>query len=166
MLGYVVATGRGAGDRLISDVGLALRASGRRIAGAVQENVDVDPAHKCRMDLHILTGKDVVRISQDLGALSKGCRLDPDGLERAVGLVAAGLEAGADLLVINKFGKQEMDGRGFRPLMGEALSRGIPVLTTVNSANIAGFEAWADGLAMQLPEEKAAVLDWCKAQLG
>ena len=35
------------------------------------------------------------------GTLSRGCRLDADGLERAVGLVGAGLERGAALLIVN-----------------------------------------------------------------
>ena len=164
MLGYVVATGRGAADTLMREVAMALRASGLRVAGAVQVNVDIDPSKKCQMDLHILSGESVVRISQDLGALSRGCRLDPNGLEQAVGLVAAGLDAGADLLVVNKFGKQELDGRGFRPLMGEALTRGVPVLTAVNGGNVNGFEAWAEGMATRLPQDAAAVIDWCRAQ--
>lgn len=164
MLGYVVATGRGAADDLMREVALSLRASGLRVAGAVQVNTETDPSRKCQMDLHILSGQNVVRISQDLGALSRGCRLDPNGLEQAVGLVAAGLDAGADLLVVNKFGKQELDGRGFRPLMGEALTRGVPVLTAVNRGNVQGFEAWAEGMATRLPDDRETVLDWCRAQ--
>ena len=126
MLGYIVAEGRGAGDLLLAEVAAALRSSGVPLAGAVQVNLDNDPSRKCDMDLHILSGQDVVRISQDLGALSQGCRLDPMGLENAVGLVAAALDKAPALLIVNKFGKQELDGRGFRPLIGEALARGIP----------------------------------------
>ena len=42
----------------------------------------------CQMDLHILTGNNVIRISQNLGTLSSGCRLDPEGLANAVGPAA------------------------------------------------------------------------------
>ena len=161
MLGYVVADGRGAADLLIRDVALRLQAEGMRLAGAVQVNPEVDRDRKCHMDLHILSGSDVVRISQDLGALSQGCRLDPDGLERAVGLVAAALDNGADLLVVNKFGKQEIDGRGFRPVIGEALSRGTPVLVAVNPGSLDAFLAYAEDLAQPLPPEATAITDWC-----
>ncbi|HCK08169.1 MAG TPA: 3-dehydroquinate dehydratase, partial [Rhodobacter sp.] len=37
-------------------------------------------------------------------------------LEQAVGLVMISLaQQKSDMLIINKFGKQEVDGRGFRP---------------------------------------------------
>lgn len=160
MLGYVMAGGRGAADLLIRDVAARLRADGVRVAGAVQVNLETDPDTKCHMDLHILSGEEVVRISQNLGTLSRGCRLDPDGLERAVGLVAAGLAGGAQIVIINKFGKQEVDGRGFRPLIGEALSAGIPVLTSVGSGNLDGFLAYAQELAEPVTGDVDAVVGW------
>lgn len=163
MLGYIALEGRGNADQVIRDAAHILQADGLRIAGAVQVNVDHDPRLKCHMDLHILSGDGIIRISQDLGALSKGCRLDPDGLERAVGLVAAALDAGADLLIVNKFGKQELDGRGFRPLIGEALLRGIKVLTSVNPGNLPGFLEFAGDLAHPLPEDKDDIIRWCKS---
>jgi hypothetical protein len=164
MLGYVVADGRGAADVLIRDVAVRLHAAGLRLAGAVQVNPENGPLHKCHMDLHILSGTDVVRISQDLGALSQGCRLDVDGLERAVGLVAAAIATGADLLVVNKFGKQEVDGRGFRPVIGEALLQGIPVLVAVNPGALDGFLAYAEDLAELLPSDVDKIADWCLRQ--
>ena len=166
MLGYVVAEGRGAGDLLIAEAVARLRAEGLHLAGAVQVNAERDPAYKCDMDLHILSGSGAIRISQDLGKLSRGCRLDPEGLERAVGLVAAALEAGPDLLVVNKYGKQEIDGRGFRPLIGEALSRGIPVLTAVNAGNVDAFRGFAEDLAEPVPAEVEAIAAWCRAQVA
>ncbi|MCA0922564.1 DUF2478 domain-containing protein [Pseudooceanicola nanhaiensis] len=160
MLGYVSAAGQGEADELIRAVATRLRGQGLRLAGAVQVNLETDPAHKCRMDLHILSGTEVVRISQDLGTLAQGCRLDPEGLERAVGLVQAALAEGADLVIVNKYGKQEIGGRGFRPVINEALGAGVPVLTAVNPDNIAAFEAYAEGMGEALPPEEDAVLDW------
>jgi hypothetical protein len=164
MLGYVSVEARGESDVLIRDAAMALHARGVPLAGAVQVNSERDATHKCDMDLHILSGSDVVRISQNLGALSRGCRLDPAGLEHAVGMVAAALESGPALLVVNKFGKQELDGRGFRPLIGEALSRGIAVLTAVNPGNLPGFLEFAGDYAEALPPDVDAIVDWCNAQ--
>ncbi len=165
MLGYVMAQGRGESDRLIEAVAMQLRADGVRVAGAVQVNLDREPVNKCHMDLHILSGADVVRISQDLGALSRGCRLDPEGLERAVGLVGAGLDAGADILILNKFGKQEAEGRGFRPLIGQAISAGIPVLIAVSHGLLPAFQDFAQELAQPLSEQPETVLKWARAQI-
>lgn len=166
MLGYVTAEGRGGGDALLCQVADRLRTEGVRLAGAVQVNLEREPRYKCHMDLQILSGSEVVRISQDLGALAKGCRLDPDGLERAVGLVEAALDADPDLLIVNKFGKQELDGRGFRPLIGKAMGAGVPVLVALNRDNVAGFERFAEGLAEALTPEREAVLSWCRAQIA
>ena len=166
MLGFVVAEGRGAADLILHDVAMQLRADGVPLAGAVQVNKERDPEYKCDMDLHILSGREVVRISQDLGALSKGCRLDPAGLEQAVGLVAAALEQEPAMLILNKYGKQEIDGRGFRPVIGEALSRGIPVLTAVNSGNLSAFLDFSADFGEHLPEDRDAILAWCQAQLS
>lgn len=162
MLGYIVADGRGRADELIFQVSQKLRLQGVSVAGAVQVNIDTDPLAKCEMDLHVLTGRDVVRISQNLGALSEGCRLDPEGLERAVGLVTKGLASGAEVLIINKFGKQEAHGRGFRPLIGEALANGVRVLTSVSLGNLEAFLDFAHDLAQEIPADEASMIAWCQ----
>lgn len=160
MLAYFTTEERGLSDRLLAALADRLRARGLRLAGAVQVNVDRPGSHRCDMDLHVLTGSDVVRISQNLGRESRGCRLDPGGLERAVGLVAAALDARPDLLIVNKFGKQEAEGRGFRPLIGEALAREVPVLTAVSASNRAAFLDFCDGFAEELPPDPAALEAW------
>lgn len=160
MLGYLVADGVGAADRMLWRLAHDLRAEGVPLAGAVQDNSAMDKGGRCHMDLHILTGREVIRISQSLGALARGCRLDPAALERAVGLVAAALATGPALLIVNKFGKQELDGRGFRPIIADALGMDIPVLTAVNAGNEAGFLAWAEDMAQRLPPDPPALHAW------
>lgn len=161
MLGYVRAGGRGDADRVLAEVAGRLTALGWPLAGVVQINVDhADPARACHMDLEVLERLGRIRISLDLGALSRGCRLDFAALETAVGLVEAGLDQGPRLLLVNKFGKQEIDGRGFRPVIGRAMAAGVPVLTTVSRGNLDGFQRFAEGLGQALPPEVGAVLDW------
>jgi nucleoside-triphosphatase THEP1 len=118
------------------------------------------------MNLHVLAGAEVIRISQNLGPAASGCRLDADGLERTVALAEAALAAHPDLLILNKFGKQEAEGRGFRPLIGEALAKGVPVLTAVRDTNRAAFDAFAEGIAEEIPAEAEAVLAWCRTILA
>ncbi len=178
MFGYITMKQPGAADALLFDLAARLRARGLRLAGAVQRNVDRDPARRCDMDLHVLTAGAVVRISQNLGSQARGCRLDAAGLEQAVGLVGAALgsepdsgpdtgpDTGPDLLLVNKFGKQEVDGRGFRPLIAQALLQDIPVLTAVSSGNLAGFLAFADTLAEPVPATPEAVEAWCLRAVG
>ena len=164
-LAFVTAADRGATDALLVRVADTLQARGLRLAGSVQTNVERDCVHHCDMDLRILPDGPVIRINQDLGAGSSGCRLDPGALEQAVAEVEARL-TGANLLIVNKFGKHEAEGRGFRLLMAEALAQGLPVLVGVNGLNQAAFDRFADGLAQRLPATDQAVLDWADTALG
>jgi len=163
-LGYVIGARRGGVDRLLAEVATHLAAEGWDLAGVVQVNAE-RPGRRCDMDLAVLGGGSV-RISQCLGPLARGCRLDPSGLETAVGLVEAALDARPpQLLIVNKFGKAEIGGRGFRPLIARALGQGVPVLTGVGPGNLDGFLAFAEGLGEALPDSPAAVLEWCRGAI-
>lgn len=168
MLGYVIAEERGTADRCLAEVAHRLHAEGVAVAGAVQVNSDRGAVQACDMDLHVIGPARIIRISQSLGALARGCRLDPGGLEQAVGLVEATLDAGdrPRLLIINKFGKQEIDGRGFRPVIGRALAGGVAVLTAVNGAYLPGFRAFAGGMEEEVALDTGAILDWCRRAAG
>ena len=159
-LAYVSTTERGATDRLLSAAAAHLTAQGVALAGVVQSNTECADSSRCDMDLKVLPDGETIRISQSLGAGSRGCRLDPAGLELAVGLVGRSLEAGPRLMIVNKFGKHEADGRGFRPLIGEALARDIPVLVGLNGLNAERFLEFTDGAAEQLPPEIEAIETW------
>lgn len=164
MLGYVIPPAGTGADGLLADLARDLRARGWPLSGAVQHNPEGARDGRCHMDLHVLSSTEVIRISQDLGALSRGCRLDPDGLERAVGMAEAALAAPARprLVIVNKYGKQEIDGRGFRPLIGRALADGIPVLTAVGPASLAAFLDFAGGLAEAVAADPAALRVWAE----
>lgn len=166
MLGYVIGAERGAVDDLMAEVAALLTGRGWPLAGVVQINAETGPTTHCDMDLQVLTLDTRIRISQRLGPLARGCRLDPQGLEEAVGLVERALDQGPRLLMINKFGKAELEGRGFRPVIGRALASGVPVLTAVNQANLAGFESFSEGMGTPLPPQSGPVIDWCLAQPG
>ncbi len=159
-LAYVTTTDRGATDRLLSQVAERLLAKGAKLAGVVQTNTDCVDSAKCDMDLRVLPDGETIRISQSLGEHARGCRLDPAALEQAVGYVSASLEDAPQLLIINKFGKHEADGRGFRPVIGDALALDIPVLVGVNGLNHEKFEAFTDNAAQALEPELDAIVDW------
>ena len=154
-LAYVITDAPGATDRLLTAFAGQLEARGTRLAGVVQTNTPCDGTHHCDMDVKVLPDGPSIRISQSLGTGARGCRLDPASLERAVALVGPTLTGAPQslpqLLIVNKFGKHEADGRGFRPLIGEAMMAGIPVLTGVNSINHDAFVAFSEGLAQELP---------------
>ena len=162
-LACTMAPGRGDTDLILAGLASDLVARGLRLCGTVQINSERADAGPCDMDVRVLPDGPVLRISQDLGPSARGCRLDPEALERAVGLVSARLDAGADMLIINKFGKHEAEGRGFRNVIAEALARDVPVLVGLNGLNRAAFEEFAGGLATHLPPEKDALARWADA---
>jgi hypothetical protein len=159
-LAFTMAPGRGDTDLLLQGLAAAASERGIRAAGIVQINTERPDAGPCDMDVKVLPDGPVLRISQSLGAGARGCRLDPASLEQAVGLVAADLQRGADCLIVNKFGKHEAEGRGFRPLVADALAAGLPVLVGVNTLNLEAFKAFSGGLAVQLPPVAAELRGW------
>lgn len=149
----------GEADRVLARLTATLADAGLRLAGAVQVNTDLGADCACDMDVLVIGEEDrPIRISQSLGGGSSGCRLDPGALELAAARVSARL-AGAELLVVPKFGRQEAAGRGFRSVIAEAVSQGVPVLLHVPTQQQPEFERFCGGLGQRLPPD--ALAEWC-----
>jgi hypothetical protein len=159
-LAYVMTETRGTTDRLLTLFSRQLIERGSRLAGVAQTNTECADSSLCDMDVQVLPNGPTIRISQSLGTGSRGCRLDPAALEQAVALVMDSLDNDPHLLVVNKFGKHEAEGRGFRPLVGEALMRGIPVLAGVNTLNHDAFIEFTQGIGTRLDADPEALDNW------
>ena len=158
---YTIAPGRGETNLLLADIATQLADRGVRIAGTVQIDSDRDDGGKCDMDVQVLPDGPTIRISQFRGVEARGCRLDTDALEQAVTLTEQALKAGGvDLLLVNKFGKHEAEGRGFRDAIAMALEKGIPVLVGVNKLNRVAFEVFTSGGAVELDADPGSILTW------
>lgn len=88
--------------------------------------------------------------------------LDAGVLEQSALWVAEALEK-SELLVVNKFGKQEAEGKGLAGSIADALERDLPVLVGVNGLNLSAFIEFAGGMAQQLPPDAEQVAGWCLA---
>lgn len=161
-IGYLDNPESGRSDKALAALALRLLAEGVAVRGAVQENSGSCEGH-CDMDLRILPDGPLIRISQDLGAHSTGCRLDPAALEAAVMEVARRLP-GAQILILNKFGKHEAEGRGFRQMLADVAASGVPVLIGINPMNRQAFFDFVGDLAEEVAEE--AALDWTRGALS
>ena len=161
-IAHTMAPGRGDTDLLLHGFARSLIARGLRPCGTAQINTDRANAGPCDMDVIVLPDGPVIRISQDLGAASRGCRLDPEALEEAVGRVGASLEHGADCLIVNKFGKHEADGRGFRPVIVQALELEIPVLVGINALNRQAFLEFTGGMSHEISPDATALARWAE----
>ena len=158
-IAFINSDQTGAVNTALTDLAATLLERGVRVVGTTQTDTPRPDTTKCDMDVKVLPDGAVIRISQDLGLNSRGCRLDPDALEQAVAQTLARLDT-AELLIVNKFGKHEADGRGFREVIGEALARGIPVIVGTNGLNLAAFLEFSAGQAVSLPADVPELLDW------
>ena len=159
-LAHISIAGRGETDRFLAAVAARLEMAGLRLAGTVQSNTARADRTRCDMDLRVLPDGPVYRISEDRGAAARGCMLDHGALEQTVAEVARRLD-GADLLIVNKFGKAESEGRGLVPVISDALARGLPVLVGVNGLNLPLYLDFAGGLSDALPAKEETVAAWC-----
>ncbi|MBT2130649.1 DUF2478 domain-containing protein [Aliiroseovarius lamellibrachiae] len=159
-LAFTIAPGRGETNVLLADVAERLIRRDVRVAGTVQIDTDRGEDRKCDMDVKVLPDGPLIRISEDRGAGARGCRLDTDALEGAVSDTEAALAKGADLLLVNKFGKHEAEGRGFRDAIAMALEKNIPVLVGVNKLNREAFLAFCGDVAEELPADMTAISNW------
>ncbi|WP_372884611.1 DUF2478 domain-containing protein [Shimia sp.] len=167
-IGIVSAEGRGETDRLISETAAALVAAGARLSGIVKVLDEVQPedSHHCDMSVRVLPTERTIKITQTLGGESLGCRLNPTAIVEAVAAVASSAADDTELFVLNKFGPEEADGRGFRDAIANALERDVPVLVGVTPATRAAFDTFTAGMAETLPTETAEILHWCRAAMN
>lgn len=164
-MGYVIAPGRGDTDLLLARVAETLQADGVALCGTVQFNTACEGEGPCDMDVRVLPAGPIIRISQSLGPGARGCRLDPGALETAIAACEAELDR-ADLLVVNKFGKQEALGRGFRNLIADAMGRGLPVLVGLNALNREAFEDFTGGAGEAVAPDHDRIVAWLRDALA
>ncbi|MDP3958495.1 MAG: DUF2478 domain-containing protein [Pseudorhodobacter sp.] len=159
-IAYTIAPGRGDVDRVLKCFADHLAHRGLRTCGVVQINTERDYASKCDMDVQVLPAGPIIRISEYRGRGARGCRLDPVALEQAVMEVSRRMEAEVDVLIVNKFGKHEAEGRGFRNIIAEALLRDIPVIVGASALNLEAFNSFFAGLATPIAPSVAALVRW------
>ncbi len=148
-------------DAFLHGIAQTLSDGGLRIRGAVQSRGAAGGACHCAdMDLTTLGSGRRFRISQPLGNGARGCRLDAGALAECSAHLEAELRGGADLLILNRFGRGESEGRGFRDLVGAAAGLEIPVLTAVRPTYAGAWAAFGSGIACDLPMRRSEVLDW------
>lgn len=160
-IGYVTSAERGGIDRLLSDIASQLQQKGVALAGIVKDLSHASAYENgCDVKVRVLPGGPLIKITQDLGAGSDACRLDPGAIAEAVASVESGSFDGAELFILNKFGPEEAAGRGFCNAIGAALEQDIPVLVGVGAASKEAFDSFSGGLAEAVAPQPEAVLEW------
>jgi Protein of unknown function (DUF2478) len=146
-------------DRVIAGFAADLRRSGCHPVGVVQRG------RSCRSDdprlgVTLLPDGEVVGLALADEPSTGGCRLDPDRLAGLSMRLAAAIDDGADLVIINRFGRSEAEGKGLIDLIRLALD--IPVLIAVPEQRFADWIRFSEGMNVRLACKRDA-LDQCGA---
>lgn len=136
------------------------RELGLSLAGVLQHQVCTAPDRRCDVVLEDLTSGHRTAIFEDRGAGASGCRLDEGALAEAAARIEGNLAGGADLLVLNKFGKAECAGGGVVDLMANAVDRGIPSIIGVPKSNLEAWRAFAGDYAIELSSDIDEIGQW------
>jgi hypothetical protein len=148
------------GDEALARFARGLLRRGRRVAGVIQSDRPRPGRRKCDMFLENLATGESVLISVDRGAEARGCRLDHAALAQATLWAEQALALNPELLILNKFGKEEALGRGFFPAIAEALGRGVPVVAGVSALNLAAAQTLTGGIATLIEPGRDALDEW------
>ncbi len=151
------------GDQALARCARSLQEAGYRVSGVVQSNRRRSGRRACDMYLENLTTGETVCISADRGDGARGCRLDHAALAQATLWAEQALTLQPQILILNKFGKEEASGRGFFPVMAEALARDIPVLSGVSALNLAAAQAITGGGALMIEPSEDAIEAWLRS---
>ena len=162
----IVAVVRGAPNAEVQAIlrSLADRWRGElRLAGVVAEDHGL-PDRFCQAGyLRSLATGARFSIFQDLGPGVAACHLDGAGAEAAASAVERDIARGCDLVVLSKFGKLEIDGKGLTSAFRAAISAGVPMLTSVSPAHDEDWRRFVDREFATLPADPAAIDLWRRA---
>jgi Protein of unknown function (DUF2478) len=150
-------------DAVLRDFAADLNARGFRAVGMVQAGQCADSS----LSAVLLPGGEKLLLSQDFDPAARGCRLDLGRLQNAGTRIAEALEAGADLLIVNRFGKRERDGKGLAYLIERALGADVPVVIAVSAKSFADWIKFAGGMSVKLACDRHALdVWWSNVSLG
>jgi hypothetical protein len=143
-------------DAVLRDFAAGLNARGFRAVGMVQAGQCADSS----LSAVLVHSGETLLLAHDFDPAAKGCRLDVSRLHSAAARVADAMEAGADLLVVNRFGKRERDGKGLAYLIERALGSDIPVVIGVSSQRFSEWIKFSWGMSVKLPCDRSALDAW------
>ena len=143
-------------DAVLRGFAADLGARGLRAVGMVQAGQCADSS----LSAVLLPSGEALLLAQDFDPAAKGCRLDLARLQNAGERIAEAMGQGADVVIINRFGKRERDGKGLGYLIERALDADIPVVIAVASERFNVWVKFAGGMTVKLACDRPALDQW------
>ena len=145
---YVELGKNGPSDQTLLSLAEQMRDEQRHVLGHIQ--VKGDALGKCHcMEMHLidLSSGGSTQISESRGPEARGCHLDWAVLTDIAQAIESDLSLLPDILIINRFGRAEAEGKGMRRAIEKALTLKIPVIVGVRPAYAASWNAFHGGFA-------------------
>jgi hypothetical protein len=152
-------------DRLFIDFADDLSRLGRRVVGVVQVGRSCQSESPV-LGVVVLPGREVVPLVEDFRTCAAGCRLDTGRLGGVAKQLASAIADGSDLVIINRFGRTEAEGRGMTDLIIRALDADIPVLIAVPEHRFTAMIKFSDGMNVRLACRREALDRWWQSLAG
>jgi hypothetical protein len=144
-------------DAVLRAFAADLTALGYRAAGLVQRGHHRLDAGLSALLLH--SGEEL-ELFRTVGAGRAGPRLDAARLSDAAAQIERVIERGADVLIVNRFGRQELEGKGLCPLVERATGADIPVVIAVPAHRFADWIKFSSGMSVKLRCDRDSLDDW------
>lgn len=151
-------------DALLERVARRLMAAGWQVGGLVFRMDHYANGNK-RMRLFDLRSDAEFELSQDLGASSDACSLNPQAIAQASAVLRKALADRVQLMLVNRFGQVEALGGGFAQEFAACVEAGLPVLTAVAQRHASEWQRFTGGAHCTLAGDEEAVHAWCVQQL-
>ena len=143
-------------DAVLRDFAADLNARGYRAVGMVQAGQCADAS----LSAVLLPSGEVLALSQNVRSPESGCKLDLGRLHDAAARVTIAMDAGADVVIVNRFGKRERSGKGLADVIRRASDANIPVVIAVSREHFADWVKFADGMSVKLACDRTALDQW------
>jgi hypothetical protein len=145
-------------DRLLREFVQDLTTCGYRVVGLLQTRLDDGGAA-----VTVLPTGETIALAQGRGPFST--RPVPCDLAEAAARIDVLIQPGADLVIINRFGKLEAEGAGLVDEIARALGSDIPVLVAVPEFRFSDWLSFCRGMGVKLPCRRGSLQSWWNAMI-
>jgi hypothetical protein len=147
-------------DRLLAEFVQDLVTRGYRVVGLIQTRLPDGGAA-----VTVLPPGDTIPLAPRRGTCPPASRPDACDLAAAAARIDALIPTGADLVIINRFGKLEAEGTGLVDEIARALSFDIPVLVAVPEFRFTEWLSFCRGMGVKLPCRGGSLQSWWDAMI-
>jgi hypothetical protein len=152
-------------DALLTAFAGDLCRTGRRVVGVIQVGRNCRSENP-RFGAMVLPEGELVPLADDVRTCAAGCRLDAARLAGVATRLSRAMTDGSDLVIINRFGRTEAEGRGLADLIIRAVDADIPVLIAVPEHRFATLIKFSDGMNVRLACRRGDLDRWWRSLRG